>query len=83
MKKVALIRATLSKKLKRHVETCRFMFLITTLDITFWLLKKSATLQNFQIFLSQVSTITIRCHYLLRPTFMRQKYIYGLSVLLN
>ena len=37
----------------------RFLFLITTLDITFWLLKKTATLQNFQIFRSQVSTIQL------------------------
>ena len=35
----------------------RDLFLITTLDITFWLLKKTATLQNFQIFRSQVSTM--------------------------
>ena len=35
------------------------MFLITTLDITFWLPKKTVTLQKFQIFRSQVSTMQL------------------------
>ena len=45
-------------KQKRPAEADLFcLFLITTLDITFWLRKKTATLQNYQIFRSQVSTI--------------------------
>ena len=37
-----------------------------TLDITFWALKKTVTLQNFLIFRSQVSTILLGTHILYR-----------------
>ena len=55
MKKSCTDSCNLKLKLKRHVETCRFMCPLYTLDITFRILKKTAMPQIFGTFRSQVS----------------------------